>query len=240
MNTRKLLLYLVLNALVSASATLGVLWWWNQRQSPELVITATPSLGEPIFNPPATLTLAPNVYVVQNGDTLGVIAERFNVPLADLMAINQLTDPNVLHIGQALIIPTEGFTPATATAMALPTNRAEPPLPTATRDPNLPLPNLDIREVIEAGQLVSETLVIVNSGGPVDLASWTLRDEAGHLYTFPALTLFEGGAVNVHTAAGQDTVTDLFWGQSGAVWRSGVTALLSDPEGSLRARFVVP
>jgi hypothetical protein len=104
----------------------------------------------------------------------------------------------------------------------------------------VPLPRLVIREARSAGVLDQEVVVILNEGGPVDLAGWTLRDEAGHLYTFPALTLFEGGAVNVHTASGQDTVTDLFWGQAAAVWAPGKTALLSDASGNLHARFAVP
>jgi hypothetical protein len=74
----------------------------------------------------------------------------------------------------------------------------------------------------------------------VDLAGWTLRDESGNLYTFPALTLFEGGAVTLHTSAGEDTVTDLYWGQPAAVWASGKNALLSNPGGNLHARLTVP
>ena len=152
------------------------------------------------------------------------------------MAANGLADPNVLSVGQALVIPIGGLTPTAAPPTPVPVT----PIPTATRDPNAPLPRLAIREVKSPGVLSDETLVVVNSGGPVDLAGWTLRDEAGHIYTFPSLTLFEGGAVNVHTAAGEDTVTDLYWGQAEAVWTSGKTALLSDPNGNLQARFVAP
>jgi hypothetical protein len=90
------------------------------------------------------------------------------------------------------------------------------------------------------GALANETLVIANQGGPVNLAGWTLRDEAGHLYIFPALTLFEGGAVSLHTAAGADTVTDLYWGLAETVWATGRQALLSDAGGNLLTRFTVP
>jgi len=47
---------------------------------------------------------APSVYVVSRGDTLGEIAERFNVPLAQLKIANHL-DSNTIHIGQELTIP---------------------------------------------------------------------------------------------------------------------------------------
>lgn len=250
MNTRRLMFYLIVNALVSASATLAVLWLWDRAHSPPRIVVATPaqqvasgltavatSGPQPSPVPPIpTLT----IYVVQSGDTLGSIAEQFDVPVEDIMKANGLTEPNVLDVGQALVIPVGGFVFPTATPGALPTNVVETPPPTATRDPNAPLPRLSIREVKSTGILADEAIVIVNLGGPVDLAGWTLRDESGNLYTFPALTLFEGGAVMLHTSAGEDTVTDLYWGQPAAVWASGKNALLSDPNGNLHTRLTVP
>lgn len=255
MNSKRLVVYLFLNVVVSATVTLAVLWLWDKTHpaavagpcvetaatSPVSSVGAasTPSLSAPA----ASVTVTPSVYVVQSGDTLGGIAERYNVPVEKLMVANNLTDPNLLHPGETLVIPLEGYVPTplpTGTPGALPTNAAKPPLATATHDANAPLPHLAIREVNAPGQLADETLVIANQGGPVDLAGWTLRDEAGHLYTFPALTLFEGGAVSLHTAAGPDTVTDLHWGLTEAVWASGKQALLSDAGGNLHTRFTVP
>ncbi|GAB4546519.1 MAG: hypothetical protein Fur002_21630 [Anaerolineales bacterium] len=45
------------------------------------------------------------VYIVQPGDSLSSIAERFNVELAALMSANDLTDPNQLYADQRLVIP---------------------------------------------------------------------------------------------------------------------------------------
>lgn len=44
-------------------------------------------------------------YVVQPGDTLSSIALRFDVPMADIIAASNLSDPNNLHVGDVLIIP---------------------------------------------------------------------------------------------------------------------------------------
>ncbi len=44
-------------------------------------------------------------YTVQPGDTLGVIAQRFGVSLESLIAINGIADPNLLRVGQLLVIP---------------------------------------------------------------------------------------------------------------------------------------
>jgi len=45
------------------------------------------------------------IYIVQSGDTLSLIASRFNVDLADLMNANSLDNPDLLSAGQELVIP---------------------------------------------------------------------------------------------------------------------------------------
>lgn len=45
------------------------------------------------------------IYIVQEGDTLNVIAQKFGVPVSALIAANNLVDPNNLRIGDRLIIP---------------------------------------------------------------------------------------------------------------------------------------
>lgn len=45
------------------------------------------------------------VYVVQPGDTLSSIANRFNVSLTDLMSANNISNANILAVGQQLVIP---------------------------------------------------------------------------------------------------------------------------------------
>lgn len=44
-------------------------------------------------------------YEVNNGDTLYQIAKGFNVSLEDLIAFNEIDNPNRLHVGQKLQIP---------------------------------------------------------------------------------------------------------------------------------------
>lgn len=51
------------------------------------------------------------VYIVQPGDSLSSIASRFSVTLTELMAANNISDPNQLAAGQQLVIPgLEGVT----------------------------------------------------------------------------------------------------------------------------------
>lgn len=45
-------------------------------------------------------------YAVEQGDTLGTIATEFSVPLGALITVNAFDDPNLIGIGQEIIIPT--------------------------------------------------------------------------------------------------------------------------------------
>ena len=47
----------------------------------------------------------PIEYTVQPGDTLLLIAQRFDVPMALLAETNGITDPNLIQVGQTLVIP---------------------------------------------------------------------------------------------------------------------------------------
>lgn len=47
------------------------------------------------------------IHVVKSGDTLWQIASFYGVPIANIININQLSNPNELVIGQSLVIPTE-------------------------------------------------------------------------------------------------------------------------------------
>lgn len=44
-------------------------------------------------------------YEVQNGDSLGVIAEEIDIGLSDLVSANCLTDANEIFAGQILFLP---------------------------------------------------------------------------------------------------------------------------------------
>ncbi len=51
-------------------------------------------------------------YVVRSGDSLSVIAERYDTTVSELVAINQLRDRNQIRIGQELLLPQrDGFVP---------------------------------------------------------------------------------------------------------------------------------
>ena len=63
-----------------------------------------------VFQPASAQASGP-IYIVQSGDTLSLIASRFNVTLNDLITANPSIDPNFLSEDQQIIIPgLEGVT----------------------------------------------------------------------------------------------------------------------------------
>lgn len=112
--------------------------------------------------------------------------------------------------------------------------------PAETISPQTDIP-VEIVSVVGAGTLTVESAVIrYNGDGQLNLAGWQLKDEDGNTFTFPQLTLYTNGAVQVHTATGTDTVIDLYWGLAQSVWGSGENANLYDAQGNLRAVYRVP
>ena len=75
---------------------------WNNIENPDLIV-----VGQKIelsgHEAPAE-----QVYIVQEGDTVSEIAEKFGVRWVDIGAANRLDDINMIKVGQKLIIPSQG------------------------------------------------------------------------------------------------------------------------------------
>ncbi len=98
-----------------------------------------PTIGETPAAPAARGAGGVRV-TVGGGETLGSIAARFDVTVAELMAANNITDPRRLRAGQELVIP--GFQPVGAPAPApAPAPRTPAPAaPAPVAPPPLPAP----------------------------------------------------------------------------------------------------
>ena len=113
-------------------------------------------------------------------------------------------------------------------------------VPVATLNPNVDIP-VEIVSVIGAGTLNAEWVIVHNIGDePLSLSGWQLKDSNRNTFIFPNLTLNTGGAVQIHTVSGTNTVIDLYWGLTKPVWESGEEAQLFDPSGNVRAVYKVP
>jgi LysM repeat protein len=96
--------------------------------APTLDIDATATVYASLLRPTPTPA---GLYIVRDGDTLGGLAEQFGTTVEEIMAVNNLTDPNNLQVGQALIIPSLLLTPQPSA----PDPGATPAPPTLTAAP---------------------------------------------------------------------------------------------------------
>lgn len=226
---KRLLFYLLLNVFVSACTTFAVLLAWDRthpvsggliqfsferrtEQSPQATQAGVaPAVVELEARPTATRVYV--AYQVKEGDDIDSVAQAFGISPEELMAENGYQTKQ-LAPGEVLRVPQGGPDPQAAT--------------------------VKIESVIGAGDLEVERVLLKKDGeGEVYMAGWKLEDDQGNLFTFPDLTLL-GGAVNVYTRSGNNTVVDLYWGQSQAVWQSGKTVTLRDALGVARDTYPIP
>jgi lipoprotein-anchoring transpeptidase ErfK/SrfK len=83
--------------------------------TPQPVSTATlvpPTAAVTDLPPTPTVTPDPWEYVVQKGDTLGVIADKFGTGWYQIAVKNGIEDPNYIQPGQVLVIPNPADPPS--------------------------------------------------------------------------------------------------------------------------------
>jgi len=86
----------------------------SQPRAPPTASTATP------------VVMGETTYTIQPGDTLSKIAAQFGVSVAALSAINDISDPSMIPVGQVLVIPSSDY--------VVPEPTAAPPLATAVSE----------------------------------------------------------------------------------------------------------
>lgn len=258
MSFRQMLPFLFLNIVVSAAVVLSLLFWWDRRDNRAVAEVPTPTamaaLGLPtpvIAEPPsgapppeetAPEEAQPVVHVVQAGETLGIISQRYEVTVDDIMLVNGLSNPNLISIGQQLTIPVGGIPTPTAAAPEAEEVAALPsPIPTEPAAASGE-GRIELVGIVDPGMLETEAIQIINGGtSEQSIEGWTIRDEDRNVYTFGRVVIFgEGAGVLVHTRTGSDTATDLFWGLTEPLWRSGETLTLWNAGGEVVATYVVP
>ncbi len=106
----------------------------------EQIWLPNPDLKLPTATPvPANLPPGTKVnYIVSSGDTLAVIAAKFNSSVEEIVKLNNLADANSIFVGQTLVIPVNLVTP---TATRPPTSTPRTPQPGLTPTaPSTPTP----------------------------------------------------------------------------------------------------
>jgi LysM repeat protein len=243
MHWKRLFFFLLINIIISALTTLVVLTIWDHSHRVEIPVSSDSTLAFAIPTatqdiPTVVPTIALQAYQVSEGETLGEIALAYDITVDELLALNGLNDPDSIGAGATIFVPVEKQNSAgdieAGSIRNDETNQEEAASPTDSQQ-------VEIVAVIGAGDLTSERVQIRGLGeGTLSLTGWRLQDEDDHVYTFPQLTLFGNGAVNVYSTAGVDTVVALYWNSGEAVWESGETVTLFNENGLIQATYIVP
>jgi LysM repeat protein len=212
-----------------------------------------PSPAEPLATEGTTPT--PFVHIVEAGDTLYGIALAHGVSLDALLAANDLEDPDLLRVGQRVVVPVlspDAGAPVSTSISAVPTKsttqtpeaRATPePLQEGTAVPSPTSsgpPVIEIAQVLGSSILGEETVVIRNRGGVARLERWSLAGGQGGAYTFPDVTVYQDSEVRLHSRSGTSSPTDLYWGRVEPAWQAGELITLRDASGEVVDTYIVP
>ncbi len=212
----------------------------TQALSPvALAATQTPSISDPV----ETRQMTELEYKVETGDTLGAIAVKFEVTVAEIMEANDIADADQLVVGQVLIIRRPLVVAPKNTA--LPPEELEPTsrvgTATSTPPPLTGESQVVIDSVIGVGDLDSERVFLKRVGpGEISMTGWQLVSDGDDIYTFPQITLFEDGAVYIYSRKGPATAVTLYWELDFPVWESGATVVLRDDQGQVHASYTIP
>ncbi|HAJ05820.1 MAG TPA: hypothetical protein DCL76_04640 [Chloroflexi bacterium] len=252
MNIPRLGAYLILNVLVSISVTLAVLIYWQNNQNFALFNiryddesiydsvsdSAIESNSRKVQDHNAWIILDEEIeYKIANGDTIDGIALKFDVSSDELIAANNIKDPNQLSIDQIIVIP--------ASTSSYPTER---PMATEVISTDLAVYEIDNQEdsigvTIKSVNFVDdgefENLILSNKGETMYLFGWSIVGDSGQIYMFPDLSLFSNGQVTLYSGLGDNTVTDLYWGVDEPSWINGDTIYLVDNLGDIRDKYQI-
>ena len=257
MNRRHLALLVLINTVVSLVVALSVVWAFESRRPdleelaaiytprPEPILAApatqAPAVAQPTPPPdtaplaetptatPESAPQAEEIYIVQPGDTLLVVATRYGIGVDDILEANNLSNPDYVFSGQRLVIPVQGGGGAVTDTTAA-GGSGEPVVE-----------GVKVAAVSGAADLPHEQGIVANESDlAFSLQGWKLEREGGPSYTFGNVPLFPGGSVGLHSAAGADTTVDLYWNQPSPVWQSGAVVRLLNAQENVVSSYTVP
>ena len=201
------------------------------------------------------------LHIVDDGDTIFGLADEYGVNPFIMLEVNGLTeDTAFLDIGDELIVPIEGcpiedIVPATAEPVETeveetsevevtaevtaeetePANLTPSPTPTVTLAPTAVDSEIQIVEVIRAGDVTAEGVRIRNNGRLVEAAGWTISDADGNEFEFEGLLLFSNAEHTIYTRSGEKGPIASYWGLEESVWQPGDVVTLRDADGDVQA-----
>jgi hypothetical protein len=133
------------------------------------------------------------------------------------VAIVQRTLANTIYL--PIVLDDYTLTPS-ITPSSTPTST---PTPTITPTPTkTPVYNVEIFEIVNSDTVdpLNEYITLYNKGSQAeDLTGWYIRDDGPNRYDFPTnFYIPSKGTIRLWTKEGENTTTDLYWGNDEEVW----------------------
>ena len=219
--------------------------WMDVRVYSSSAVASAPARPAPVAAPapaprPAPIAVPPGgtTYTVVAGDTLGVIAQRHGSDVQTVAQANNIDNPNLIHVGQTLVIPGRGEAPSAAAQpaeqatggaggesapanAAAPTQPAPAPVQAATPAPTAPTPAS--AAVVQAPPPEEAPLTRLTSAAPRGVPDGSL----GNLLADSLRAQYQA---TVGLAAGRDVRANL---AAGPVRAAQVTAVFAANHKSL-------
>lgn len=145
---------------------------WMYARMGDLAEKVTAKLGGAVTTPTAP-TVTPTepstgndiVYTVKSGDTLSSIASKYGTNYQKLATYNEISNPNLIHVGQKIKIPSTAWTPKVGDIVNFTGNRHYTSA-NATSGPSCKAGKAKITQIYQVGKSKHPYhLVAVTSGG---------------------------------------------------------------------------
>lgn len=228
------------------------------------LVSQNPELENAVANLPAGCIPHP----LADGENPSIVASIYGVTTAQVLQASGLAedDATFLQIGEILIVPLEGCplgsdpivvagdddeddgrevdgTPSDNVDATEEVDGTPQPgvTPTITLAPTAIDAQVEIVGVVGRGDITTEGIEILNTGGTINISGWVLNDSQGNEFVFPnGRRLSSNASVTVFTRTGQGTPVILYWGEDTALYESGETLILYDADGEAQATFTIP
>ena len=261
MNRRQLAFVILLNALISLTIAVAVVWVVEQqRPDPErLVALATPAI-------PAIVLPAEGAALLPAAETPAALLSAAGTPAAAAQAeatpsplpaageeIYVVQAGDILSaiagrygVSMQAILDANGLSNPdfvfSGQRLIIPFDeRGQAGEATPASSGQASGSGLRVTSFLGVGQPGSEALQIANDSDlAVDLQGWRLEKEGGPSYLFGSVALYPGSGVLLYSGTGTDSTVALYWGQPAPLWQPGATARLVNPQGQEMARATVP
>lgn len=151
---------------------------WMYARMGDLAEKVTAKLGGVVVTP-TTPTVTPTestsesdtVYTVKSGDTLSGIASKYGTTYQKLAAYNGISNPNLIHVGQKIKIPSGSWTPKVGDIVNFTGNRHYQSA-NATTGPSCKAGKAKITQIYQVGKSKHPYHLVAVTGGGSNVYGW--------------------------------------------------------------------